>query len=430
MNQAAKYAGPNSAPLGSLGDSNLEPGSGYRRLQMLLCGLESANILLAIMASPGIDRRAVEDDTIEACVNLIKNHIQKHVTPSLSNTGHLGMPSSSSSNGGNNSDGGEEGAAESSVSPKRKRSKAVSPNRGTVAKSLKAVYTPILSTIGTFGTILERAEAFINANEMDDRLLFTLSAAALSSLTIDPSPIVRADVGSLASIVQVSAMDLIAAIFSRYPRHRSIIIEDLFPLMLKLPTSKKSLRTYLVKKSARSASLPLNGSGVSGSSGGDYIQPICALTLQLIQSCVVMPHQSDEEEDTKMKKEKDDDGYDEEDEEEDDEDDKDKNLAKKANDTSGLAGCVMVCNQFTSQMLQRCSRKGEEGGASEFRPILSNLIDDLLVVRYLIEFPAAEMLLLSLSHRVSDNVVRMLSYVLLIAHLNFIFCPSTIAAGE
>ena len=55
-------------------------------------------------------------------------------------------------------------------------------------------------------------------------------------------------------------------------------------------------------------------------------------------------------------------------------------------------------------MLQRCARKGEEGGASEFRPILSNLIDDLLLVRYLIEFPAAEMILHSLSHRVSSCV--------------------------
>lgn len=383
MNQAAKYAGPNSAPLGSLGETNLEPGGGYRRLQILLCGLESANILLAIMASPGIDRRAVEDDTIEACVNLIKNHIQKHLSPALSNTGHLGMPPASS-----NSIKGDDDDDDGSLTPKAKRTKTVSPNKGAVAKSLKAVYTPILSTVGTFGTILERADAFIIANEMDDRLLFTLSAAALSSLTIDPSTVIRADVGSLASIIQVSAMDLIAAMFGRYPRHRPIIVEDIFPLMLKLPSSKRSLRTYLVKKSAtRSASSP-----ATCSLGGDhnYIQPICALTLLLIQSCVVMPYQSDED----AMEEGDADVYEEDDDEE-------KLAAKKANDTSGLDGCVAVCNQFTSMMLQRCARKGEEGGASEFRPILSHLIDDLLLVRQLIEFPAAEMLLLSLSHRVS-----------------------------
>jgi cohesin loading factor subunit SCC2 len=245
---------------------------------------------------------------------------------------------------------------------------------------------------------MERAEAFIVVNEMDDRLLFTLSAAALSSLTIDAAPVVRADAGSLASIVQMSAMDLIAAMFGRYPRHRSIIIEDMFPLMLQLPTSKRSLRTYPVKKGAAT---PSSG-GVSAkkehgaSVGGDHdcIQPMCALTLLLIQSCVVMPIQCDEG----VIEEGDADAYDEEDEEA---EDKEEKLAAKANDTAGLEGCVAVCNQFTSQMLTRCSRKGGEGGASEFRPILSNLIDDLLVVRYLIEFPAAEMLLMRLSHRVS-----------------------------
>ena len=381
--QVAKYAGPNAAPLGSLGsECKLEPGGGHRRLQILLCGLEAANILLAIMASPGIDRRAVEDDTIEACVNIIKTHIQKHVLPALSNTGHLGMPTPS-----HNMD-------EEVASPKAKRAKTSSPNRNSVAKNLKSVYIPILSTVGTFGTILERAEAFIIANEMDDRLLFTLSAAALVSLTIDASPTVRADVASLASIVQVSAMDLIAAMFSRYPRHRSIIVEDLFPLMLKLPTSKRSLRTYFVKQSA--GGVKKEHCPVVASMGDHaYIQPISALTLILIQSCVVMPFQSDED----VVEEGDADA--DSDDEDDDKSNEEERLKSKANDTSGLDGCVAICNQFTSQMIQRCARKGEEGGASEFRPILANLIDDLLLVRYLIEFPAAEMLLLSLSHSVS-----------------------------
>ena len=72
MMQSAKYSGPNSAPLGSLGDAKLEPGAGYRRLEILIGSLEAANILLGIMACCGIDRRAVEDDAVERCVNLIK----------------------------------------------------------------------------------------------------------------------------------------------------------------------------------------------------------------------------------------------------------------------------------------------------------------------------------------------------------------------
>jgi len=381
MMQVAKYSGPNAAPLGSLGDSKLEPGAGFNRLQVLLCGLEASNILLSIMASPGVDRRVVEDDTLEACVTLMKNHIQKHLIPALSNTGHVGVSMSTISDNG--SCGGE-----AERTPKSKKSRSVSPNRGVVAKSLKAVYSPILSTVGQFGTMIERADVFVARNEMDDSLLFTLSGAALSTLTIDASPLVRADAVSLASIIQVSSMDLIAAIFRRYPRHRSIIIEDVFPLMLKLPTSKKSLRTFLVKKSAASSSTSevAKGPPTSNVADHDYIQPICALTLLLIQSCVVMPSQDDDEQMEGAE-------------------DSNDSWALK-DDHSGLQGCVAVCNQFTSQMLQRCARKGEEGGASEFRPILSNLIDDLLLVRHLPEYPAAGMLLLYLSHRLGSDLLR------------------------
>ena len=374
MMHAAKYSGSDAAPLGSLSPSK------DRRIQVLLCSLEAASILLVIMASPGIDRQAVEDDTIEACVNLIKNHIQKHVSPALSNTGHLGMILSADDSQGD-CDGGN--GDKDDDSPQAKRAKTVTPNRGAVTKCLKAVYMPILSKIGLIGTILERTEEFIIGNEVDDRLLFTLSAAALSSLTIDASPIARADVASLTSIVQESAINLITAIFCRYPR--SIIVEDLIPLMLKLPTSKRSLWTYLVKKRLSAACTSMSASGSGGEN--DCIQPICALALLLIQSCVVMPSQSDEdfaqEGDTKMH--------------EDDKSDIDDI------DTSGLDGCDAVCNQFVSQMMQRCSRKGEEGGASEFRPILSYLIDYLLQVQFMIEFPAADMPLLNHSYRVSGS---------------------------
>ena len=169
--QVAKYSGPNAAPLGALGGSKLEPGAGFNRLQILLCGLEASNILLSIMACPGIDRRVVEDDTLEACVTLIKNHIQKHLIPALSNTGHVGVSMASSGNGS----GGED----AEQTPKSKKSRSVSPNRGVVAKSLKAVYSPILTTVGQFGTMIERADAFVANNEKHAVLDFVARFSAV-----------------------------------------------------------------------------------------------------------------------------------------------------------------------------------------------------------------------------------------------------------
>jgi len=225
------------------------------------------------------------------------SHIQKHIIPSLSNTGHLGVPIPGSSIGDSEEDGEREAhPTEAATSPKpaKKKRKTLTPDRNDLSKTMKAVYIPILSTIGLFGTFLERADAFVVANEMDDRLLFTLSAAALSTLSIDASSVVRADTTSLTIITQVSSMNLVVSIFRRYPRHRSIIIEDLFPLMLKLPTSKRSMRTFLVKRcggsqanDAASAKADTISSFCVGGIG--YIQPICALILLFVQACVTMP---------------------------------------------------------------------------------------------------------------------------------------------
>ena len=225
------------------------------------------------------------------------SHINRHIIPSLSNTGHLGVSVPGSSV--NDSEEAEQELNPDPVSPKKKkrRTSSLAPTRNDICKNMKSVYNPILSTIGLFGTILERADGFIVVNEMDDRLLFTISAAALSTLSIDASSFVRSDTTSLAGIVQISSMDLLVSIFRRYPRHRSIIIEDLFPLMLKLPTSKRSLRTFLVKKisSTRPRDVSKNIKAESATSSSlvvgdhEFIQPICALVLLFIQSCVQMP---------------------------------------------------------------------------------------------------------------------------------------------
>ena len=221
------------------------------------------------------------------------SHISRHIIPSLSNTGHLGVSVPGSSVNDSEED---EQATVDPVSPKKKkrRTSSLSPTRNDICKSMKCIYTPILSSIGLFGTILERVDGFVIVNEMDDRLLFTLSAAALSTLSIDASSFVRNDTTSLAGIVQVSSMDLLVSIFRRYPRHRSIIIEDLFPLMLQLPTSKRSLRTYLVKKiggaKAKSGFKPEAIASSTVTVGDhEFIQPISALVLLFIQSCVQMP---------------------------------------------------------------------------------------------------------------------------------------------
>ena len=72
---------------------------------------------------------------------------------------------------------------------------------------------------------------------------------------------------------------------------------------------------------------------------------------------------------------------------------------------SGLRGCQAVADFFTNQLLVRCSRKGEDGGASEFRPILTNLMEDLLLVLMIPEYHASQTILLSLTHGLSRDII-------------------------
>ncbi|MGH7954819.1 MAG: hypothetical protein ACREOZ_02540, partial [Gloeomargaritales cyanobacterium] len=51
----------------------------------------------------------------------------------------------------------------------------------------------------------------------------------------------------LAHLVHVSAINIISTVFRRCSCHWSIILKDLFPILLKLPTLKRLLRTFRLR---------------------------------------------------------------------------------------------------------------------------------------------------------------------------------------
>lgn len=197
-------------------------------------------------------------------------------------------------------------------------------------EALKKVYKPILATVGTLHVLMERIESLVQLVQLDDQPILSLASTALATFTIDPQKVGNT---SGPHIIQVSALSLVFCIFQRYAKHRAIILEDLFPLMLKLPRSKKNMRTFPIRSSMTIYpsypyfSLPENN---------NMIQPIVALILSLIQGCVTMPvnvENVNEEQNQPRKKE----------------------IVKLSN---GLSDCKQVCNYFTVHLLRRCARKG------------------------------------------------------------------------
>ena len=354
--------------------------SGLHKVSALRRGLEAATVLLSIMTYPEIDRRVISEDSILACVALFRQHLCKNVLPALS--GQLLKKSR---------DGMRPKKRQKSTDGKPPQSVSnvttivQGSNFQETESAINRINTLISSTVGNLTVIMELIEALIRTVSIDDQPLLSITSAALTSLATEPATSPQTN-SSSCHLIQISAVTLVCAVFRRYPRHRRIIIEDLFPLMLKLPTSKRSMRTLLLMQKRVDNSTGNNSSSSKPASKSpkseSYIQVITHLILTLCQSCVIMPTQKDSGEDIS---------------------------STSRQLESGLAECQIVCDFFVSQLMQRCVRKGQDGGASEFRPILCNLIDDLLYVKLMPEYPVSDMLLTLISQRISTDLIRISS---------------------
>ncbi|KAF0033934.1 hypothetical protein F2P81_014000 [Scophthalmus maximus] len=188
------------------------------------------------------------------------------------------------------------------------------------------------------------------------------------------------------SELQLCAIKLVTAVFSRYEKHRQLILEEIFTSLARLPTSKRSLRNFR-----------LNSSDQDGEPM--YIQMVTALVLQLIQCVVHLPSDRDafDEYDSKM--------------------DQDVLI------TNSYETAMRTAQNFLSVFLKKCgSKQGEE----DYRPLFENFVQDLLSTVNKPEWPAAELLLSLLGrllvHQFSNKQTEM---ALRVASLDYL---GTVAA--
>lgn len=356
-------------------------------------------ILLAIMTSPGIDRRVVKEDAIVACLILMKHNLAKNILPAINNCGHIlaGMSKSQ---------------LHASPVPTKKRRRRSSVNVGTgsdasTIRDMGKVYKlAIFKSIGRTVLLMERLDALIQKVSLDEQHLMTCSAGALVSLEMDPSTDAAV---SLTHQLHVASIGIVTSIFRNNEKLRSLIVEDLFALMLKMPSGKKGMRTYPVQCSSilypqgawelsRSLSIGTTSSGESvwsSSSSTSKIQPISVTIINLVHASVTRPSFIDPLQNQNFNSN---DAF-----------DQQVGMKQTSRLDSGLRGCQAVSDFFVNHLLTRCSKKGEDGGASEFRPILNNLIDDLLHVLLIPEYPAAEMILLSFANSMYRDIIKMTS---------------------
>jgi cohesin loading factor subunit SCC2 len=186
------------------------------------------------------------------------------------------------------------------------------------------------------------------------------------------------------SALQLSAMKLIRSIYSKYEKHRDLIMEDIFASLARLPTSKKSMRTYKL-------------------SGDQCIQMVTALVLQMVQCIVINPRKEksaarftagaengDQSEVSKEER-------------------IDMDLMMSFTTASTAA------KTFLSTFMKKCCAGGKDD--DDFKPLFEGFIQDLLITLHLPEWPAAELLLMllgglltqSFMNKSNDTQVRLLS---------------------
>jgi cohesin loading factor subunit SCC2 len=369
-----------------------------------------------------VRRAVVHEDAIGAAITLYRSHLYKHMIPSLNETGHFLKASKMSTTATGSTRGSKGMLSPSAASPplaKRRRSSAVhakdddgSSGGGddVVEKSLKKVYPHVLATSHLQVVLMDRLEMLVRNVPLDDQQLVMLSSGSLQVLEIDGA----ATAASLRNDMQLRGTAIVTAAFGKYPDLRETILEDVFPILLRLPSKGKFLRCFPVRYASSATPMSLSALNAEligpllpslnlvatsrpshGSTSPQHsIQMFTFFLLSLFQSGVERPTYEVEQEQQEA-------------------------LVDGANRQlrSGLLSCKTMADIFVASLLKRCSatRKSSGGGRSssasssattEFRPIFTNLVEDLLLVLIIPEYPASELLLSSIVERLTFDLAK------------------------
>ncbi|XP_060046943.1 nipped-B-like protein isoform X2 [Erinaceus europaeus] len=302
-----------------------------------------------IMTSPNMPKAVYIEDVIERVIQYTKFHLQNTLYPQYDPVYRLDP------HGGG------------LLSSKAKRAKCSTHKQRVIVM----LYNKVCDIVSSLSELLEI------------QLLTDTTILQVSSMGITPFFVENV------SELQLCAIKLVTAVFSRYEKHRQLILEEIFTSLARLPTSKRSLRNFR-----------LNSSDMDGEPM--YIQMVTALVLQLIQ-CVV--HLPSSEKDPNS------------------EEDSNKKVDQDILITNSYETAMRTAQNFLSIFLKKCgSKQGEE----DYRPLFENFVQDLLSTVNKPEWPAAELLLSLLGrllvHQFSNKSTEM---ALRVASLDYL---GTVAA--
>lgn len=295
-------------------DDDVDEGRLWMQLAMerVQRAVDASLIALHIMTSCNMPKTVYLEDVIDRIVLFMKFQLQNTIYPSFDPVYKVDTKNKTDN-------------FNSSGRKKRGHMKEVR------EKSILQVYNKMHELVGLLAELL-------NIQVLTDTSVLHASSLGVAPFFVES-----------VSDLQLSALKLVTVIFTKYEKHRRLLLDDILASIARLPSSKRSLRTYRLNSE-------------------DCIQMLTALVLQLIQCVVVLSDSKSKEDDEKKSSHVDADVF----------------IINRYETATRIAG------NFLTVFLNKCGSKGEE---IDYRPLFENFVQDLLATVNKPEWPAAELLL-------------------------------------
>ncbi|GLH15037.1 hypothetical protein R5R35_008246 [Gryllus longicercus] len=299
-------------------------------MERVMRAVDASLTSLYILTSPNMPKRIYLEDVIDRIVVFTKYQLQNTIYPSFDPVYRV-----------------DSKVKDYVGSARKKRAQA----KEVREKSILSLYNKLHEMVGLLSELLT--------------IQVLTDNAVLHASSMGVAPFFVENVSEL----QLSALKLVTTIFTRYEKHRRLLLDDILASIARLPCSKRSLRTYRLNSE-------------------EHIQMLTALVLQLIQCVVVLPERLQTEKKEKVKEEKDVPVKEKENEEENKE--KVVNVDRDVLIISKYETAMRTAANFLTVFLNKCGSKSEE---IDYRPLFENFVQDLLTTVNKPEWPAAELLL-------------------------------------
>ena len=330
----------------------------------ILKALDAVSVTLTILCAKDMPKEVYREESIDAIVGFVKFQLTRNVfvfhdaSYYQIHRGERETFDPDTAGGDENNTPvkkGKKGSSSRSAGTPGKRGKGSTGGAGgktrvdQIPRAVKRI-NDLLS-----GVLTQLAHLLFTIH-LPDATVLQLTSLAVSALTVDG-----------VDLTQAKAVDVVVAAFKQYPEHRSLILDNLLLSLLKLPSSGRNLRRYM---------LPEDDS--------NSIQVLSAMLLKCVQASVTFEEPVASAALVVATSEK--------------------------NTLEGYGPAFQWSHYFWKELLRGWqSARAQE---IDIKSLMQNLVHDLLTTLNMPEWPVAGLMLLSLcaqllsGHGISSNEIR------------------------